>query len=112
MNIFFHWILSALAIGIAASLLPGVTVTPVAALIVAVVLGVINLFIKPVLTLLTLPITILTLGLFSLIINALLILLVDFLVDGFSVAGFWWALLFAIVLALINGFFHVLSKKS
>jgi putative membrane protein len=97
-----HWIVSVAAILVASYLIPGVTTTLVGALVLAVVLAIINLFIKPVLLLLTLPITILTLGLFSLVINALLIMLAAAVVPGFAVAGFWSALLFAIVLALIN----------
>ena len=109
--IFIHWIVSALAIGIAAYLLPGVSVTILGALVLAVVLGIINTFIKPVILLLTLPLTILTLGIFSLIVNALFILLAGLLVPGFVVNGFWWALLFAVVLSLINAFFHAVEKK-
>lgn len=105
MSTLIHWIVSALAILIASYLLPGVTVTLVGALVLAVVLAVINVFIKPVLTILTLPITILTLGLFSLVINALLIMLAAAIVPGFAVAGFWWALLFALLLSLINAVF-------
>lgn len=110
MKIIIHWILSAAAIGIAAYLLPGVTVTLAGALVLAVVLGVINTFIKPVILLLTLPLTILTLGLFSLVINALLIMLAAMFVPGFMVAGFWWALLFALVLSLVNAFFHMAER--
>lgn len=110
--IFIRWIVSAIAIGIVAYLLPGVTVTPLGALVLAVVLGIINLFIKPVVKLLTLPLTILTLGLFSLVINALFILLASMIVPGFSVAGFWSAFFFAILLSLVNAFFHAIEKKS
>jgi putative membrane protein len=112
MKIFIHWLIAALAIGIVASILPGVTVTLTGALILAVVLGVINTFIRPGISLLTLPITILTLGIFSLIINALFIMLADWLVAGFKVDGFWWAFLFAVLLSLVNGFFHLLEKKA
>ena len=105
-----HWIISVIAIVVAAYLLPGVTVTFVGALVLAVVLAIINLFIKPVITLLTLPLTILTLGLFSLVINALLILLAAAVVPGFAVAGFWWALLFGILVAVINSVFHAVGK--
>lgn len=111
MKILIHWALSALAIGVAASLLPGVTVTLTGAFILAIVLGVINIFIRPLLLLLTLPITILTLGIFSIVLNTLLIMLADLLVDGFAVSGFWWALLFGIVLSLINAFFHIIEKR-
>lgn len=107
-----HWILSVVAIFVAAYLLPGVTIaTPVAGVIVAIVLGVINVFVKPVLKLLTLPITVITLGLFSLVLNALLIMLVDWMVDGFSVAGFWWAVLFSIVVSVLQAFLHLLVKE-
>jgi putative membrane protein len=105
MNMLTHWIVSALAIGIAAYLLPGVEVTLTGALIAALVLGALNLIIRPILILLTLPITILTLGLFSLVINAVLVLLASALVPGFGVAGFWTALLFSLVLAVINAVF-------
>lgn len=110
MNIFLNWLLSALAIVVAAYLLPGVRVdTFIAALVLAIVLGVINAFLKPVLSFLTLPINILTLGLFGLILNALLIMLAAAIVPGFRVDGFWWAFLFGIVLALINAFLHMLA---
>lgn len=72
----------------------------VTALIVAVVLGLLNIFIKPILVILTLPVTIITLGLFLLVINALIILLCTKIVGGFSVDTFWTALLFSVVLSL------------
>lgn len=112
MRLIFHWILAAVAIGIAAYLIKGVTVTLVGAFVLAIVLGIIHTFIKPIVTLLTLPITILTLGLFSLIVNALFVLLASVIVPGFSVDGFWSALLFAIVLSLVNAFFHLLERRS
>lgn len=104
-----HWISSVLAILIAAYILPGVTVTFVGAIVLAVVLGIINVFIKPVLRVLTLPLTILTLGLFSLVLNALLVLLAAALVPGFDVLGFWSALFFAVIVSLVNAFFSVLD---
>lgn len=98
-----HWFLVTLAIIIAAYILPGVEVTSfLAALATAVVLGLINAVIRPMFFLLTLPINILTLGLFSLVINALLIMLTGVIVPGFEVAGFGWALLFSILLSLLN----------
>ncbi len=106
MNTLLHWLISALAILVAAYLIPGVTVTLVGAFVLAVVLGLINITLKPILFVLTLPITIITLGLFSLIINAALILLAAMIVPGFAVAGFWTALLFSIVLSLINLLFR------
>lgn len=92
-----------LAILIAGYLLPGVSVGGlVPALVAAAVLGIINILIKPVLVILTLPITILTLGLFLLVINAALVLLAASIVPGFAVAGFWWALIFSILISLVS----------
>lgn len=103
MSFLLQWLISGLAIIITAYLLPGVQLTGVfAALVTALILGLINAFIRPVLLLLTLPLTILTLGLFTLVINALLILLAAAIVPGFLVQGFWWAFLFGLVLAVIN----------
>jgi len=104
-----HWIVSTVAILIAAYLIPGVEVTLVGAIVLSVVLGVINLFVKPILVLLTLPLTIVTLGLFSLVLNALLIMLAAMIVPGFVISGFWAAFLFGIVLALINAVFNRIS---
>jgi putative membrane protein len=100
-----HWLIGTLSILITAYLIPGVQVTFVGALVLAVVLALINILIKPVLFFLTLPINILSLGLFSLVLNALLVMLADKIVPGFSISGFWIALLFSIVLSLINGLF-------
>lgn len=102
MNILINWLIMTIAVFVAANILPGVTVSGfTTALIAAVVLGLLNTFIKPVLILLTLPINILTLGLFTLVINAGIIMLVPYIVPGFKVAGFWYALLFSIVLSAI-----------
>ena len=103
MNFLLQWLVSGLAIIITAYLLPGVRVAGFfAALVTALILGLINAFIRPVLILLTLPLNILTLGLFTLVINALLIMLAAAIVPGFTVQGFWWALLFGLVLAVVN----------
>lgn len=110
MKLFFHWLVAAVAIGVAAYLVPGVSVTIGGAIVAAVVLGALNLLIRPILFVLTLPITILTLGLFSLVINALLVLLAAAVVPGFSVMGFWSALLFAVVLAIVNWLFHLWNR--
>ena len=103
MSFLLQWLVSGLAIIITAYLLPGVRVAGFfAALVTALILGLINAFIRPVLILLTLPLNILTLGLFTLVINALLIMLAAAVVPGFTVQGFWWALLFGLVLAVVN----------
>lgn len=96
---------------VSAYILPGVKVDSfVTALVVAVVLGIVNAILKPILVLLTLPINLLTLGLFSLVINAVLILLVTAMVPGFTVAGFWTALVFSVVLSLVGWFLHLLAR--
>ncbi len=101
-----HLFVSAIAIVVTAYLLPGATVTLLGAIVLAVVLGIINIFIKPLVKIITLPLTILTLGLFSLVINALFIILASNVVPGFSVAGFWTAFWFSIILSLVNALFN------
>jgi putative membrane protein len=113
MNALVGLIINTIAIVIAAYLLPGIMVTGFwAALVVAMVLGLINGFIKPVLFILTLPLTILTLGLFSLVLNVLLIMLAGVITPGFDVQNFWWALLFSILVSLLNGFLQAFAKPA
>lgn len=113
MRIIFNWIIQAIAIIIAAYLLPGVGIATFwTALILAVVLGAINTFIKPIIVLLTLPLTIVTMGVFVLILNAFLIMLASVVVPGFSVTGFWSALLFAIVLSVVSAVLHKFGNGS
>ena len=102
MRILLQWLISAAAIVLTAYVLPGAQVTFIGALLAAVVLGLLNMFIKPLLVILTLPINILTLGLFTLIINGLLIYLASAIVPGFHVAGFGTAVLFGIVLMIVH----------
>lgn len=112
MTILINWILSGLAVFAAAYFLPGVHVTNfTAALIAALVIGIFNAILKPILIILTLPITILTLGLFTFVINALLIILADQIVSGFSVDGFFWALVLSLVLSIINYFLHSINSS-
>ncbi len=81
------------------------------AVLFALVLAVVNALIKPLLIIFTLPITILTIGLFLFIINALMILLVDKMLDGVQVDGFWWALLFSLLLSAISALLISLLEK-
>jgi putative membrane protein len=107
MRILVSWLVTTLAILISAYFLPGVTVRNLAAaLLTALVLGFINAIIRPVLVFLTFPLTIVTLGLFIFVLNALLVLLTSALVPGFSVHGFWWALLFSLVFSLVSFLLH------
>ena len=113
MKLLFNWIVSAIAIIIAAYLLPHVAISDfVSALILAVVLAALNLLIRPILLLLTLPVTVVTLGLFTLVINAFLVWLASLVVPGFSVDNFGWALLFALVLSVINMAFKHMGKNN
>jgi putative membrane protein len=97
------WLIMAVSIIVSAYLIPGVKVSGFfAALWVALFLGIVNILIKPILILITLPINILTLGLFTFVINASLILLGSSVVKGFEVSGFLVAVIFSIVLSLIN----------
>ncbi len=109
-NIILNIIISALAVFGAAMLVPGVEVTALGAILAAIVIGVINALIRPVLYILTLPINILTLGLFSFVINAALIMLAASVVPDFSINNFLTALIFSIVLAVINLFFSFLKR--
>lgn len=112
MNFIIRILLTAVAVVLLAYILPGVHVVGFgSALIVAVVLGLLNIFVKPVLLILTLPITILTLGLFLLVINALIILLASSFVSGFMVDGFWSALLFSLLLSFLQSIlFSILNQ--
>lgn len=112
MFLLLKWLVSAVAILIAGYLIPGVKVAGVwSALILAIVLGLLNVSIKPLLVLLTLPINILTLGLFTLVINALIIMLASSIVKGFTVGGFINALFFSIILMIMQALFEILLKK-
>lgn len=112
MGILIRLLINALAVLITAYILQtGVSINSFwDAVIVAVVLGIINAFIKPVVTILTLPINLLTLGIFSFIMNGLFVLLVSRIVPGFEVAGFWWAILFSIVLSLVSALLGMFGK--
>lgn len=101
MKILIRWLLLAAALLLVAHLYPGVTVTSfTAALIAALVLGLLNTIVRPVLVLLTLPVTVLTLGLFLFVINALTFWAAASVLDGLAVAGFWAALIGSLIYSL------------
>lgn len=107
MNLILKIVLTAVAVLVIAHFLPGVSVVNfTSAVIVAVVLALLRVTIKPLLIILTLPVTIVTLGLFLLVINALIILLADNLIDGFHVTGFWIALLFSLILSVFESILY------
>jgi len=112
MGLIIRLIISTLAIFATARLLPGVTVDSfTTAIVVAVVMGLLNLLLKPLLVLLTIPITIFTLGLFLLVINAIIVMICSGLVDGFKVDGILIALIFSLVVSLITTIMEGLAKK-
>lgn len=97
---------------ISSYILPGVHITGfLSAVLLAIVLAVLNTIVKPILVFLTIPVTILTLGLFLLVINALIILLAGAIVPGFTVDGFWWALLFSLVLSIVTAVLDMIFAR-
>ncbi|MCL4439525.1 MAG: phage holin family protein [Eubacteriales bacterium] len=99
-----RWVLNALALLFTAWLMPGIEIKGIgAALVAALVLGIINAIIRPVILFFTLPINILTLGIFTLVVNALMLLITKSVVNGFVVSGFWAAFFGSIVLTIASG---------
>jgi putative membrane protein len=112
MNIILNILIYSIAIFVTASILPGITISSYfAAIVAAVVLGIINSVLKPLMIILTLPVSILTLGLFVLVINGLLVLLASAIVPGFHVNGFWWAIAFSLVLSIISSLMNSVFKQ-
>ncbi len=112
MKLIIRLLLNALAVVILSYVLPGVGVdSMLTAIIVAIVLSILNFLVKPILVILTLPITILTLGLFLLVINAIIILLTSNLIDGFHVTSFWWAIIFSLLLSFLQAILHSILKE-
>ena len=112
MTLLLVWILNAVALLVVAYILPGITVASFgSALIAALVLGLLNTLVKPLLIVLTLPITIVTLGLFLLVLNALVFWFAGSILKGFQVEGFWWAVIGAIVYSLGSGLLSGLLMK-
>lgn len=104
MKLLFRLIINAVAVLICAYFIPGVRVDGfVSAFWVALALAVLNTFLKPVLMLLSFPINLLTFGLFTIVVNTIIILIADFLVVGLVIETFWLAMLFGIVLAIVSG---------
>lgn len=100
-----RFLLTAVATMVAAYILPGVEIDGFfSAFVLAMLLGFLNVTVKPIMLILTIPATVLTLGAFILVVNALVILLADAILSGFYVENFWWAVLFSLVLWLVNSF--------
>ncbi|WP_438989077.1 phage holin family protein [Polaribacter sp.] len=111
MKTFLKILLTAVAVIVLANILPGVAISGyVSAIIVAFVIALLNMFVRPLLIFFTLPATLVTFGLFIFVINAVIILLADKLVDGFAVSGFWAALFFSILLSFFRSALFSLLK--
>lgn len=103
MKLILYLLVSSLSVFVASKIIPGIEIQNTQTIfIVAIVLGVLNTFIKPILLALTLPVTIITLGLFIFVLNALMVLLASYVVPGFHVDGFFTALLFSIIVSLVS----------
>ncbi len=105
-------IISTISIMIVGYILPGVVIaSPYSAFVVAIILALLNTIVKPILIILTLPVTIITLGLFLLVINGIIVLIANHFVNGFSVSGLFTAIVFSILVSLINGVLGINSNK-
>jgi len=114
MNFILKLFLNAIAVVLTAYILPGVHLASFGyAVLLAALLAILNVSLKPILIFLTIPATIFSLGLFLLVINAFIILTAEWILgSGFQVNSFWWALAFSIVLSIINGIFDKLAIKA
>lgn len=109
MGFILQLIIASVAVYFTAWLLPGIEVKSFgSAIIVAIVLGILNAVVKPILQFISFPITILTLGLFLLVINTVIILLASWLIGSFHVENFWWALIFSIILSIVMSLLEAL----
>ncbi len=105
------WVLSALALFLVSRILSGIKLQDFwSALIAVVIIGLVNALVKPILLILTLPVTIITLGLFTFVLNALMLMLASALTPGFKVEGFWTALLASILLSIVSTLLHSLVR--
>ena len=113
MNLIIRLLVTAVSAYFLAQILPGIQISGFGgAVIFAIVLGILNLIVTPILKILGLPLTIITLGLFSLVINAIVILIADYFIDSMNVDGFLWAFIFSIALSLITSLLNGIFTKS
>lgn len=112
MNFIIRLLITAISAFLLSKILSGVHFDSFGSTILfAILLGILNIFVKPILSILSLPITIITLGLFSFVINALMILLTDYFMSSMAVDGFLWALLFSILLSIVTSAFSIIFEK-
>ncbi len=107
-NFLLKLLVSSIAVYLTAWILPGVHLDSFwVSLLVALVLGLVNAFLKPLLVILTIPVTIFTFGLFLIVINAALVMFVNHIVPGFTVDGFWWAVAFSLIVSLVSSLLEI-----
>jgi len=112
MNFIVKIIISAFAVMIASYVLPGVSVDAFStALLVALVFSLLNTFLKPLLVILTIPVTLFSFGFFLLVINALIVLLVSHIIPAFHVYGFWWAMAFSIIVTIATSILDAIGNR-
>jgi len=112
MNYILKIILTAIAVFVLANILPGISIENyITAIFVAILLGILNTLVRPILIVFTIPLTIVTLGLFLFIINAIIVLLAGYFINGFTVANIFWAFLFSILLSISQSILHKLLKE-
>lgn len=112
MKLIIKLLINALVVFLLANYLPGVSISGYgSAIIVVIVLSILNTIVKPILQILSFPITVITLGLFLLVINALIVMMCDGLVSGFNVSSFWTALLFSLLLTILQSIIETLLSK-
>lgn len=108
---FLRWFITAIAVLFVAHLLPGITVTSLPGLILAaLILGILNAFLRPLMVILTLPLTIFTFGLFIFIINGIILYLTSLIVHGFDIANIWIAILASILISIVSGIINWLAR--
>ncbi|MBI4008708.1 phage holin family protein [Candidatus Roizmanbacteria bacterium] len=111
MSLLLNLLINGFAVFVAGYLLPGVRIDSFfTAIVVSIALAIVNTFVKPIVLFLTLPFNILTLGLFTFIINGLMVILVSTFIPGFKVQSFLWAMAFSLVLWAVNFILHSLTK--
>lgn len=112
MSLIIRWVISSAIVLLTAYLLPGVYIHNFGtALLVAALIALLNVFLKPLLVIFTIPITIITFGLFLLVINAIIVLLASHFISGFYVDGFWWALAFSIIMTILSSLFGLKGER-
>ena len=112
MNLLIKLLITTVLVVVISKFLPGISIASYqSAFIVAIVLALLRLIVKPILIIFTLPITIITFGIFQLFINAIIILIADYFVGGFAVDGIWWALIFSLLLSLFQSMLFALIKE-